>query len=166
MKELHLTEGRGTGIPTVIHAMRENGSPLPTFDTDEGRTYFTATLPVHPPSNPPSTRAVTHTVTHTVDRKVGNSKTQILLVYCISPRDRASIQARLGLRNKNDALKRYIAPATAAGWLTMTDPLYPNSPTQKYRTTPEGLAVLDAEDDGEQEQKIQPELVFLNPPYS
>ena len=33
------------------------------------------------------------------------------------------------------------------GWLTVTDPLHPNSPTQKYRTMPEGLAVLD--DDAE-----------------
>ena len=83
LKELHLTEGRGTGIPTVIRAMRENGSPLPTFDTDEGRTYFTATLPVHPLSylqaTHPVTHPVTYAVTHPVDRKLGRSKVQILL---------------------------------------------------------------------------------------
>ncbi len=47
LKELHLTEGRGTGIPTAIRAMRENGSPTPRFSTDDDRTYFTAILPIH-----------------------------------------------------------------------------------------------------------------------
>ena len=33
LKELHLIEGRNTGIPTAIKAIKENGSPLPTFLT-------------------------------------------------------------------------------------------------------------------------------------
>ena len=40
LKELHLIEGRNTGIPTAIKAIKENGSPLPTFLTDEERTFF------------------------------------------------------------------------------------------------------------------------------
>ena len=48
LKELDLTEGRCTGIPTMREAMAENGSPPPRFSTDEGRTYFLAELPVHP----------------------------------------------------------------------------------------------------------------------
>ncbi|MHB8971018.1 MAG: ATP-binding protein [Pirellulaceae bacterium] len=48
LKELDLTEGRCTGIPTIWAAMAENGSPPPRFSTDEGRTYFLAELPIHP----------------------------------------------------------------------------------------------------------------------
>ena len=48
LKELHLTEGRGTGLPTIYRAMEENGSPEPTFATDEQSTYFLTTLPAHP----------------------------------------------------------------------------------------------------------------------
>ena len=47
LKELDLTEGRCTGIPTIRQAMAENGSPPPRFSTDDGRTYFLAELPVH-----------------------------------------------------------------------------------------------------------------------
>jgi ATP-dependent DNA helicase RecG len=47
LKELHLTEGRGTGFPTIYDAMAANGSPKPIFETDEN-TYFLVTLPVHP----------------------------------------------------------------------------------------------------------------------
>lgn len=48
LKELGLAEGRLTGLPKVFRAMEENGSPPPSFDFDEQRTYFRATLPAHP----------------------------------------------------------------------------------------------------------------------
>ena len=48
LKELHLIEGRNTGYPTVLRALRENGSGLPKFDMDDNRTYLSVTLPIHP----------------------------------------------------------------------------------------------------------------------
>ena len=48
LKELGLAEGRLSGLPKVFRAMAENGSPAPTFDFDEERTFFQATLPAHP----------------------------------------------------------------------------------------------------------------------
>ncbi len=48
LKELKLAEGRGTGIPKVRRSMQQNGSPPPSFDFDEARSYFRVTLPVHP----------------------------------------------------------------------------------------------------------------------
>lgn len=48
LKELRLAEGRGTGIPKVRRMMAQNGSPPPSFDFDEARSYFRVTLPVHP----------------------------------------------------------------------------------------------------------------------
>ncbi|CAN5828337.1 helix-turn-helix domain-containing protein [soil metagenome] len=47
LKELHLTEGRGTGLPTIYRAMEQNGSPKPAFETDDQSTYFLTVLPVH-----------------------------------------------------------------------------------------------------------------------
>ncbi|MFC1461744.1 ATP-binding protein [Verrucomicrobiota bacterium] len=32
LKELDITEGRATGIPKILNAMQENGSPPPVFD--------------------------------------------------------------------------------------------------------------------------------------
>ena len=48
LKELHLIEGRNTGYPTILNALRDNSSPLPEFEMDDNRTYLTVTLPVHP----------------------------------------------------------------------------------------------------------------------
>ncbi|WP_140938596.1 ATP-binding protein [Sphingobacterium lumbrici] len=36
LKELDLTEGRGTGFPTIYRAMNKNGSPDPVFETQRG----------------------------------------------------------------------------------------------------------------------------------
>lgn len=43
-----MTEGRGTGIPTIRREMARNGSPDPRFETDENYSYFITTLPIHP----------------------------------------------------------------------------------------------------------------------
>ena len=45
LKELNLTEGRATGIPTIQKALKDNGSEPATIETDENRTYFLITIP-------------------------------------------------------------------------------------------------------------------------
>jgi ATP-dependent DNA helicase RecG len=48
LKELELTEGRATGIPTILKSLKDNGSPTPRFNTDEDRTFFEVELFMHP----------------------------------------------------------------------------------------------------------------------
>ena len=48
LKELELAEGRSTGVPKILRAMRANGSPPPRFETDDDRTWFRVRLPAHP----------------------------------------------------------------------------------------------------------------------
>lgn len=59
LKDLRLAEGRLTGIRKIFDAMKANGSPAPQFEFDEGRTFFQASLPIHPESvssaGPPAT---------------------------------------------------------------------------------------------------------------
>lgn len=47
LKELDLTEGRSTGIPTIQNVLENNGSPRATIVTDEERTFFRITIPCH-----------------------------------------------------------------------------------------------------------------------
>lgn len=47
LKELDLTEGRSTGIPTIQEKLAENGSPRATFETTEDRLTFLIHIPVH-----------------------------------------------------------------------------------------------------------------------
>ena len=47
LKELHLVEGRNTGIPAMLRALENNGSALPVFETDSERSYFRVTFYIH-----------------------------------------------------------------------------------------------------------------------
>lgn len=47
LKELDLTEGRCTGIPTIQDGLAKNGSPRASIETDEERSYFLMFIPVH-----------------------------------------------------------------------------------------------------------------------
>ena len=48
LKELELTEGRATGIPTIQRKLKDNGSSPATIETDENRAYFLIDIPCHP----------------------------------------------------------------------------------------------------------------------
>jgi ATP-dependent DNA helicase RecG len=48
LKELKLTEGRGTGIPIIHRELEKNGSPPPILETDDERSYFLCTIKIHP----------------------------------------------------------------------------------------------------------------------
>lgn len=43
-----MTESRNTGFRKIRNALRNNGSPEPLFETDDGRTYFSTTIYIHP----------------------------------------------------------------------------------------------------------------------
>lgn len=47
LKELDLTEGRSTGVPTIQAKLAENGSPRAIFETTDDRLTFLVTIPVH-----------------------------------------------------------------------------------------------------------------------
>lgn len=47
LKELDLTEGRSTGVPTIQTKLAENGSPRATFETTDDRLTFLITIPIH-----------------------------------------------------------------------------------------------------------------------
>lgn len=47
LKELNLTEGRSTGVPTIQAKLAENGSPRAIFETTDDRLTFLVTIPIH-----------------------------------------------------------------------------------------------------------------------
>ena len=48
LKELKLTEGRATGIPTILQSLHQNNSPSPSFRFDDDRTFFEVEIFSHP----------------------------------------------------------------------------------------------------------------------
>ena len=43
-KEIELSEKQSTGIPKILRELKQNGSPLPQFETDVDRTYLITTI--------------------------------------------------------------------------------------------------------------------------
>ena len=47
LKELGLTEGRSTGIPTIQEELQKNGSPRATIETNDERSFINVFIPIH-----------------------------------------------------------------------------------------------------------------------
>ena len=73
LKELDLTEGRSTGVPTIQEKLADNGSPRATFETTEDRLTFLIHIPIHAGcDNKPATEKTT--VITTEKSAIGSEK--------------------------------------------------------------------------------------------
>ena len=125
LKELDLTEGRSTGVPKILRAMKSNGSPPPEFESDEGRTYFLIRLPIHERAER-SAPQVTPQVTPQVERLIVAIQGEML---------RAHLMHALGLKDRMHFTNDYLQPALDAALVEMTIPDKPRSSKQRYRLT-------------------------------
>jgi ATP-dependent DNA helicase RecG len=171
LKELKLTEGRGTGLPIIHSSMEENGSPPPVFDTDENNTYFLCTLPVHPLTESilgqeddlrrdEDISLIVKTLSE-IDNRLRSQKTvkrdQVepkllsllesvflkVLAFCELPQSRLAILEILKLYNNSRNFDNYIKPLIEIGWINQTLPNKPTSKNQQYYTTEVGKKLLD-----------------------
>jgi len=146
LKELHLTEGRGTGIPTIKRTLLLNGSPEPVLETDDQCTYFLTVLPIHPEWHPDNLSDQGSQVSDQVNDQVSDQVSdQVFRVvkFCITPKSRGEILGSLDLKNHFDNYRRYIEPAIEYEWIEMTIPEKPRSSNQKYVITAKGRKILN-----------------------
>ncbi|WP_445957700.1 KTSC domain-containing protein [Yeosuana sp.] len=169
LKELKLTEGRGTGLPIIHSSLEENGSPPPTFETDENNAYFLCILPIHPLApTAQDKRAIDGakdispkindlneintylglSVSELGDRdreairKEINDMTKMVLNYCTKPKSRDELFEKIGLYKNTKNFQNHIKPLIDLGWLYFTIPNKLTSRDQKYYTTDLGEKLL------------------------
>jgi ATP-dependent DNA helicase RecG len=169
LKELRLTEGRATGIPTIKRVLANNGSPLPVFDTDgEKRTYFLIEILMHPDFRDQVRDQVEmlelalninnlseldqliyglnqknwDQVRDQVRGQVGQKIWQVLN-YCREARSRKEILNHIGLTNKSTNFKRHVDPIVEQNWIGMTIPEKRQSSKQQYILTERGKKLID-----------------------
>lgn len=152
LKELRLTEGRGTGVPTIFKVMRENGSPEPRFNTDEDRTYFTVVLPIHPLATSGAEERADAGLARPMDAveipallRVDPRRWEILRLS-VTPQSSVDLQAQLGLRDRAKFRRSHLHPMIEAGLLEPTVPGSRTAPTQRYQTTEFGSRLLREKD--------------------
>ena len=141
LKELNLTEGRGTGIPKILRAMKANDSPAPRFKTDDDRTYFVSYFPAHPLAVSKETAQVGTKPVPNRDQVTAQVTAQVLN-FCQEPRKSLEIMELIGLKHWKTFQANYLKPLLQKGLLAMTIPEKPTSSKQRYVTTETGNEVL------------------------
>ena len=145
LKELDLTEGRSTGIPKILRAMKANGSPAPEFESDEDRTHFLIRLPIHAGAETQGASLDQPRVQSGVQSRVqsGVQSEQIMGALRESSRSMKELVNALGMRGRTGSLHRALRGLMEQGLLEYTLPGKPRSRLQRYQLTSQGLAVLD-----------------------
>lgn len=164
LKELNLTEGRGTGFPAIYEAMQSNGSPDPIFETDEN-TFVLVTLPVHQNvqvSDQASDQASDQVNTfifkslddiiafcdqasdqaRTIIKKALHSKVKPILVQLDHWTKSDDLFENMGLSNHSTNRKKYLEPLLKSGWISMEYPQTPTHPDQRYKRSLSGTKLL------------------------
>lgn len=76
LKELDLTEGRSTGIPTIQEKLSANGSPRATFETTEDRLTFLIHIPVHAGSEKTTEKKAVSSEESSEEKAISSEKTE------------------------------------------------------------------------------------------
>ena len=166
LKELKLTEGRGTGFPIIYKSLEENGSPPPIFETDENNTYFLCVLSVHPLTDLAKDKVGAKDINQNIkllndikpylslsvseigdrDREAIKASVNYIikkvLIDCIEPKSRDEVFEKIGLYKNTKNFQNHIKPLIEAGWLNFTLPNMLTSRDQKYYTTDLGKKLL------------------------
>lgn len=137
LKELKMVEGRNTGIPLILNAMKNNGSDLPSFQTDEERSYFRVILPIHSLFLD-ETRNITKTNNAKAPRK---RKTEIkeLVVTALEQNGNLSMNelaAKLGYTKLTDGVRLAVKELLDEGTVKYLFPEKPKSRKQKVCLIP------------------------------
>ena len=142
LKELHLTEGRGTGIPKIRSVLRINGSPEPIFETDDERNYFLTVLKINPESYKSEINKIKASNQLANDISSLNEKQLEILRFCINPHSKKEIMNNLGIKNTYYNFQKNVSSLIQRELLTFAIPDAPRSKFQKYAITEKGRELL------------------------
>ena len=139
LKELEIVEGRNTGVPLILSSMKNNGSGLPSFETDEDRSYFLTILPVHPyflPGNKHSEKAASEkpSLRRTREELRGLISDLLAKQGNMSANE---IAYALGYKTLNNTVRAVVNDMLKSGEVTYLYPDKPNSRNQKICITRE-----------------------------
>lgn len=130
LKELDLTEGRSTGVPTIQEKLRANGSPRAVFETDEDRLAFLVTIPVHEGcenrlSSGTCSETGSETPKRTIDKimkiikeRPGITNAELANILDISPR---AVGKHLKKLRDDNRIVRVGSPTYGGGWESLEE---------------------------------------------
>ena len=121
--------------------MSANGSPEPTFSTNDSRSHFLAVLPVHPElPRLGEAHDGAHDGAHV---ELTETAWSILKFVRTEPRRKVEIAEFLGVPRRNKQVRSGLESLQLIGAIELTIPSKPNSSNQRYRLTEVGVSLLD-----------------------
>ncbi|MDR1431209.1 MAG: AAA family ATPase [Propionibacteriaceae bacterium] len=153
--EAGLIEAWGTGIPGIFTKAAELDLPEPVIVELPGiirvvvptwHHLFMAGTPPYPSRF--DQEGQVSASEGQVEGQVGDAEGQVdakvvsLLEAAFVARSRAELLSAIGMGNKYERFARWVQPLLDTGWLEMTQPDSPRSPTQRYRITQSGQDIL------------------------
>ena len=163
LKELGLTEGRATGIPTIQEELRKNGNPRAHIETDSDRTYFLIDIPGKDNPSQKDNENIPHQsseisiIRNIFIKAVNNGKYNAkipsdnylkliinVLKIAETPKSMSNLLEVLPKMNRSTVLKNIIQPLIHTGLLERTVESAVTSSNQKYATTILASALLKA----------------------
>ncbi len=158
LKEIDLTEGRATGIPTIQKKLSENKSPKAVIETDESRSYFLIDIPCRTDFvqdkanvNIVDIEYIKNSILASFPENVQDmSKLDIerLAICLLKSKEPISAQSMLdgfdemSLKHKR---RKYLDKLLEMGVLQMTIPDKPTSRYQQYVLNAKGRELVDFE---------------------
>ena len=135
LKELEIVEGRNTGVPLILSSMKNNGSAPPSFETDDERSYFLTTLPIHPLFTKTKDALKTENVSpEKVSARRNRDELHELVLQTLEKNEAMStneIAIALGYKKLTDTLRQVVSDMIANGEVVYLYPEKPRSKNQK-----------------------------------
>ena len=166
LKELGLTEGRATGIPTIQKKLRENGSAAATIETNEERSFFLIDIPCHPDfvgddlsqvvsqvtsqvehlNNEVFNTELSQVVSQVVSQVKGADLEQVVEVFISLQKAMSMAELMQMFRqvNRTRFKRTCLDILIKTGLATPTVPDKPNSRFQKYVLTEKGKSIIES----------------------
>lgn len=158
LKALDFVESRSTGVPKILRAMRNNGSPPPSFETDDDRTWFLVRLPAHEwfsgaeepcglqhsPQDAVQDKSLRNLEEEaSIEQDIQQVTEQVrrLVLALTAEMRRRQLQDVLCIAHRPHFMETYLNPALEADLIEMTLPDKPPSRNQRYRRTSAGEAL-------------------------
>ena len=152
-QRLDLMERRGSGFKKILNAYQFESEKrghefVPTFRST-GSSFFVILpnlnygIKINGVQQDPS--QVTTEVTTQVTTQV-TTEVKRLVIALIGEMRSDALMASIGIKQKEDFRTRYLKPAIVNGFVEMTQPDSPRSPTQKYRLTEKGVALAQQQE--------------------
>ena len=157
VKRARIMDKRGEGVPVILSASGRLSGVRPEYRL-LGDSELLLTISSAPVDDRKKLRAIvlkknTQVRGRVVENtkaatQVGGGNAQVTTQVCrlLNAIDGEmmldELQRKIGISQRRDFSRRYLAPALADGYIEMTQPNSPRSPTQKYRLTEKGRTFL------------------------